>query len=102
MVFPHSSTHLLGLSLSVATKIPIYDEITPNSDSARICDCSKAKIISILLFHGGKCMKVLLRIRFRGKRGCDISSVPFKKLEKASRYRKKRWELKDNWLVLEA
>jgi hypothetical protein len=47
-------------------------------------------------------MKVLLKIRCRGKRGYDISSVPLKKLEKASKYRKKRWELEDGWLVLEA
>ena len=47
-------------------------------------------------------MKVLLKLRLRGRRGYDISSVPFKKLEKASMYRKKRWELKGDWLVLEA
>jgi hypothetical protein len=47
-------------------------------------------------------MIVRLKIRNRGKRGYDISSVPFKKLERASEYRKKRWELKDDWLVLEA
>jgi hypothetical protein len=47
-------------------------------------------------------MIIRLKIRCRGKRGCDISSVPFKKLEKASKYRKKRWELKDGWLILEA
>jgi len=47
-------------------------------------------------------MRILLKIRLRGKRGYDISSVPFKKLEKANEYRKKRWELRDGWLVLEA
>ena len=47
-------------------------------------------------------MKVWLKIKLRGKRGYDISSVPYKKLEKASKYRKKRWELKGDWLVLEA
>ena len=47
-------------------------------------------------------MKVRLKIRDRGKRGYDISSVPFKKVEKMSKYRKKKWELKDGWLVLEA
>jgi hypothetical protein len=47
-------------------------------------------------------MKIVLRIRFRGKRGYDISSVPFKKLAKAGEYRKKRWELRDGWLILEA
>lgn len=47
-------------------------------------------------------MKVLLKIGQRGKRGCDIGSVPFKKLARANTYRKKRWELKDGWLILEA
>ena len=47
-------------------------------------------------------MIIRLKIRLRGKRGYDISSVPFKKLEKASKYRKKRWELKGDWLILEA
>jgi len=47
-------------------------------------------------------MIIRLKVRCRGKRGYDISSVPFKKLEKASGYRKKRWELEDNWLILEA
>lgn len=47
-------------------------------------------------------MKVLLRVRSRGKRGYDISSVPIKHLEKASKRWKKRWEFKDGWLVLEA
>jgi len=47
-------------------------------------------------------MKIMLRVRQRGKRGYDISSVPYKKLEKISGYRKKRWELKDGWLILEA
>jgi len=47
-------------------------------------------------------VKIRLKIRDRGKRGYDISSVPFKRLEKASKFRKKRWELKDGWLILEA
>lgn len=47
-------------------------------------------------------MIIRLKVRLRGKRGYDISSVPFKKLEKASKYRKKRWELKNDWLILEA
>ena len=47
-------------------------------------------------------MKIILKIRERGKRGYDISSVPYKKLEKANSYKKKRWEFKDDWLVLEA
>ena len=47
-------------------------------------------------------MKIILKIRERGKRGYDISSVPYKKLEKASNYKKKRWELKEGFLILEA
>ena len=47
-------------------------------------------------------MKVWLKIRDRGKRGHDISSVPFKKLEKANKYKKKKWELKGEWLILDA
>jgi len=47
-------------------------------------------------------VKVRLKMRDRGKRGHGISSVPFKKLEKANKYRKKRWELKGEWLVLDA
>jgi hypothetical protein len=47
-------------------------------------------------------MKVLLKIRCRGKRGYDVSSVPFKKLEKMSTFHKLRWELKYDWLILEA
>jgi hypothetical protein len=48
-------------------------------------------------------MKVYLKVRQRGERGYDISSLPMKKLEKINEgYRKKRWELKDGWLILEA
>jgi hypothetical protein len=57
---------------------------------------------SILGFHGGFRMEIRPKIRGRGKRGYDISSVPFNRLKKASAYGKKRWELKDDWLVLEA
>ena len=45
-------------------------------------------------------MKVILKIRDRGERGFDISSVPFKKLEKMNKYKKKQWEIKDGFLVL--
>jgi len=47
-------------------------------------------------------LKTILKIRQRGKRGYDISSVPFKKLEKMNGYKKKRWEIKDGFLVLDA
>ena len=47
-------------------------------------------------------MKAILKIRNRGKRGYDISSVPMKKLEKMNKYRKKRWIIKEGFLILEA
>ena len=47
-------------------------------------------------------MKVLLKVRLRGERGYDISSVPMKKLKKMDSFHKKRWELKGDFLVLEA
>ena len=46
--------------------------------------------------------KIILKVRNRGKRGYDISSVPFKKMEKNNNYRKKKWEFKDGFLILEA
>ena len=53
-------------------------------------------------FSRGFLVKVRLKIRDRGKRGYDINSVPFKSLEKANKYRKKKWELKGEWLILDA
>ena len=51
-------------------------------------------------------MKIILKVRNRGKRGYDISSIPFKKLERANNNRKKKWELKEmkeeKWLILES
>jgi hypothetical protein len=47
-------------------------------------------------------MKIIMKVRARGKRGYDISSVPMKRLQKASNYRKKRWKFKDGWLTSEA
>jgi hypothetical protein len=38
----------------------------------------------------------------RGKHGASVGSVPLKRLVKLSRYGKKRWELVDDWLILEA
>ena len=45
--------------------------------------------------------KIRLYIRTR-KQGSYIASVPLKKLVKLSGFRKKRWEFKDGWLILEA
>lgn len=47
-------------------------------------------------------MIVRLKVRDRGERGFDISSVPGKKLEKMQSYKKKRWEYENGWLILEA
>jgi hypothetical protein len=47
-------------------------------------------------------MKTRLKISNRGKRGHDISSVPVKRLEKMKDFKKKKWEYKDGWLILES
>ena len=44
--------------------------------------------------------KIRLFVRSR-KQGSRIESVPLKKLTKLSEFRKKRWEFKDGWLILE-
>ncbi len=46
--------------------------------------------------------KIILKIRNRGKRGYDISSVPFKKLLEINKNKKKRWSYEDGLLILEA
>jgi hypothetical protein len=48
-----------------------------------------------------KVPKIRLFVRSR-KQGSRIESVPLKRLVKLSAYRKKRWEFKDGWLILEA
>ena len=45
--------------------------------------------------------KVRLFVRVR-KQGSRIESVPLKRLIELSDFRKKRWEFKDGWLILEA
>ena len=45
--------------------------------------------------------KIQLYVRTR-KQGSRIESVPLKRLVKLSGFRKKRWEFKDGWLILEA
>ena len=44
-------------------------------------------------------MRLFVRVR---KQGARIESVPLKGLLKLSSYRKKRWDFKDGWLILEA
>jgi hypothetical protein len=46
-------------------------------------------------------VKIRLKIRSRGKRGCDISSVPLRKLVRLGKSKKRFWELQDDWLILE-
>jgi len=63
-------------------------------------------IVLFLLPHRWLCLKMskislFVRTR-RGGQGRYIASVPLKKLEKLSKFRKKRWTFKDGWLILEA
>ena len=47
--------------------------------------------------------KVRLFVRVREKhKGSYIASVPLKQLIRLSAYKKRRWEFKDGWLILEA
>jgi len=52
--------------------------------------------------RGAKCVaKIHLYIKpYKG--GAKVDSVPVKQLIKLSAYRKRRWEFKDGWLILEA
>lgn len=45
--------------------------------------------------------RIRLFIRKR-KHGYVIASVPMRQLVKLSGFRKRRWEFKDGWLILEA
>lgn len=45
--------------------------------------------------------KIRLFIKVR-KQGARVDSVPLKRLVELSSFRKKRWEFKDGWLILEA
>ena len=45
--------------------------------------------------------KLRLFVRAR-EQGARIESVPLKRLVELASYRKKRWEFKDGWLILEA
>ena len=44
-----------------------------------------------------------IRLFIRGRtQGSYIASVPLKRLLKLANFRKKRWEFRDGWLILEA
>jgi len=45
--------------------------------------------------------KISLLVRTR-KQGARVDSVPIQRLIKLAKFRKKRWEFKDGWLILEA
>jgi len=45
--------------------------------------------------------KLRLFVRSR-KQGSRIESVPLKQLIKLSGFRRRRWDFKDGWLILEA
>jgi len=36
------------------------------------------------------------------KQGSRIASVPLRRLKKLAQYKKRRWDFKDGWLILEA
>jgi len=62
------------------------------------------KYVVYVLFwcEGGfKMGRIRLYVRTR-KQGSYIASVPLKQLVKLSKYRKRRWDFKDGWLILEA
>jgi hypothetical protein len=56
--------------------------------------------LNLGLYTGYFTVKIRLKVTVR--KGARIESIPLKQLEKASGYKKKRWELKDGWLILEA
>jgi len=58
-------------------------------------------MLSLFLHPVMSMAKLRLFVRTR-KQGSRIESVPLKRLIKLSGCRKKRWEFKDGWLILEA
>ena len=61
----------------------------------------KDYMLVLFLYPLMSMVKLRLFVRTR-KQGSRIESVPLKRLIKLSTCRKKRWEFKDGWLVLEA
>ena len=61
---------------------------------------NKLNKLKLSLYTGYFTMKIRLKVTVR--KGTRIESIPLKQLEKASGYKKKRWEYKDGWLILEA
>jgi len=42
----------------------------------------------------------VIRLKITFRKGARIESVPIKKLEKIATAKRKQWELKDKWLIL--
>jgi hypothetical protein len=61
---------------------------------------NKLNKLNLGLYTGYFTMKIRLKVTVR--KGARIESIPLKQLEKATNYKKKRWEFKDGWLILEA
>ena len=62
---------------------------------------ARAYMFVLVLYPVMSMAKLRLFIRVR-KQGSRIESVPLKRLAELSGYRKKNWEFKNGWLVLEA
>ena len=60
---------------------------------------NKLNKLKLGLYTGYFTMKIRLKVTVQ--KGARIESLPLRKLEKASGYKKKRWEYKDGWLILE-
>ena len=58
------------------------------------------KELNLGSYTGQLTMKVRLKVTVR--KGARIESVPLKQLEKANNYKKKKWEFKEGWLILDA
>lgn len=52
--------------------------------------------------RGRNLAKIRLYVVVRDRQRSYIASVPLKQLVKLSAFRKKRWDFKDGWLILEA
>ena len=70
----------------------IYIHISPKNETN--------KRLNLGLYTGYLLVKLRLKVTVR--KGARIESVPLKRLEKANSYKKKRWELQDGWLILDA
>jgi len=62
------------------------------------CWCLGCLAVALEVLVSGK-VRLFVRVRAQG---CRIESVPLKHLLKLANYRKRRWEFRDGWLILEA